>query len=249
MHIRKKIAVGIAFVATAVAGLAALPLHAAAGSPQHGCFDDSRYPHSWTHGDPTVGVPSSSTGGSGYYYLNVFACGTSIEGAIWTSNGRWRIDIDDGYNHANPLARVISTTPFSLTYNGVHPGQFIRIRFANMSGSVHPDHATAYGSDACALVGAPSDTSAVSNSATCGPDPNTISNQFTAGPGSAPTSSGGGTSTPSSSPPSSSGGGTSTPAASGPPSSSPSNPGSTNRGRHHQHRHHRHPLGLSAHLL
>jgi hypothetical protein len=138
---------------------------AQAGTP-HQCFDDSRLPHDWTHGDPTVGVPSSPTGDNGYYYLNVIACSTTIEGRIWTSNGRWRIDIDDGYDHDHPLVSQWGTSPFSITAT-VHIGQFIRVRFANGSGTVKPDHASAYSSDSCALIGNPSDTTEVAADTPC----------------------------------------------------------------------------------
>jgi hypothetical protein len=162
----------LAVLCAVLAVVVAAPLTAFAGQPQHGTFDDSRYPHSFgSHGDPAVGVPSSANGNSGYYYLNVFVgSGGTVHAAIWTNSGRWRIDIDDGYVK-RPLKQVTwSTTPDETSLGGLRPGQFIRVRFANESGTTRPDHASAYATDSCALVGSPGQTSRVSASARCGPD-------------------------------------------------------------------------------
>lgn len=165
----------LAIVCAVLAVVVAAPLTASAGqpAPQHPTFDDSRYPHSFgSHGDPTAGVPSSATGSSGYYYLNVLVgSGGAVHAAIWTSSGRWRIDIDSGYDKT-PLRQVTwPTTPAETSLSGLRPGQFIRVRFANESGTRRPDHGSAYATDSCALVGAPNDTGRVPSGATCGPDP------------------------------------------------------------------------------
>jgi len=167
----------LAILCAVLAIVVAAPLTAFAGQPQHGSFDDSRYPHSFgSHGDPTTGVPSSSTGDSGYYYLNVFAGSSgTVHAEIWTTSGKWRVDIDRGFDKT-PLKQAIwNTTPNETTLSGLTPGEFIRVRFANESGRPSTDHGSAYATDSCALIGAPGDTSRVSSSATCVPDPTTAS--------------------------------------------------------------------------
>jgi hypothetical protein len=163
----------LAILCAVLAVVVAAPLTAFAGQPQHGSFDDSRYPHSFgSHGDPTVGVPSSASGDSGYYYLNVFVgSGGTVHAAIWTDSGRWRIDIDRGFDK-QPLQQVTwNTTPNETILGGLRPGEFVRVRFANESGRTARDHGSAYATDSCALIGAAGETSRVSSSATCGPDP------------------------------------------------------------------------------
>jgi hypothetical protein len=163
----------LAILCAVLAVVVAAPLTAFAGQPQHGSFDDSRYPHTFgSHGDPTTGVPSSSSGDSGYYYLNVFVgSGGTVHAEIWTTSGRWRIDIDSGLDKT-PLKQVIwNTTPNETSLSGLTPGEFIRVRFANESGRTSTDHGSAYATAACALIGAPNDTSRVSSTATCSPDP------------------------------------------------------------------------------
>jgi hypothetical protein len=162
----------LAILCAVLAVVVAAPLTAFAGQPQHGSFDDSRFPHTFgSHGDPTVGVQSSANGNSGYYYLNVFVgSGGTVHAAIWTSDGKWRIDIDSGFNKT-PLRQVVGNTPLETSIGGLRPGQFVRVRFANESGTTRTDHGSAYATDSCALVGAANDTSRVSSGATCGPDP------------------------------------------------------------------------------
>ena len=163
----------LAILCAVLAVVVAAPLTAFAGQPQHGSFDDSRYPHSFgTHGDPTVGVPSSSSGDSGYYYLNVFVgSGGTVHAEIWTNSGKWRIDIDNGFDKTPLKEAIWATTPNETSLSGLQPGQFVRVRFANESGRTSTDHGSAYATDTCALVGAPGGTSRVPASATCGPDP------------------------------------------------------------------------------
>jgi hypothetical protein len=163
----------LAILCAVLAVVVAAPLTAFAGQPQHGSFDDSRYPHSFgSHGDPTTGVPSSSNGDSGYYYLNVFVgSGGTVHAEIWTNSGKWRVDIDSGFDKT-PLKQAIwNTTPNETSLGGLTPGEFVRVRFANESGRTSTDHGSAYATSSCALIGAPGDTSRVSSSATCVPDP------------------------------------------------------------------------------
>jgi hypothetical protein len=162
----------LAILCAVLAVVVAAPLTTFAGQPQHDSFDDSRYPHSFgSHGDPSVGVRSSSSGDSGYYYLNVFVgSGGTVHAAIWSTDGKWRVDIDNGFDKS-PLKQVTSSTPLETSIGGLRPGQFIRVRFANESGTTRRDHASVYATDSCAIIGAPNDTSRVSSSATCGPDP------------------------------------------------------------------------------
>jgi hypothetical protein len=150
----------------------ALPFTALAGSPshQHPNFDDSRYPHSYrTKGNPMHGVPADPSGNSGYYYLNVLAAGSTVHAQVWTSSGTWRIDFDPGFDH-HPLYRRTITTPNEVTFTGAHAGQFIRVRFAHLSGPTQPDHASAYATDSCALVAPATATSTVPSSAPCSAD-------------------------------------------------------------------------------
>jgi hypothetical protein len=164
----------LAILCAVLAVVVAAPLSAFAGQPQHGDFDDSRYPHTFgSHGDPTTGVPSSATGNSGYYYLNVsVGSNGTVHAAIWTSSGRWRIDIDNGFDK-HPLRQYIGPTPVDdISVSGLRQNQFIRVRFANLSGTTRPDHGSAYSRDACAILGGAGETSRQPATARCGPDPN-----------------------------------------------------------------------------
>jgi hypothetical protein len=165
----------VAILCGVLAVVVAVPLTAAAGqpSPQHPTFDDSRLPHTFrAGGDPTVGVRSSANGSSGYYYLNVsVGSNGTVNAAIWTNSGQWRIDWDSGFNKT-PLKRdVWQTTPAEDHLSGLRPGQFIRVRFANESGRTSTDHGSAYSVDSCELVGQPNETSRAPADAPCGPDP------------------------------------------------------------------------------
>jgi hypothetical protein len=90
----------------------------------------------WTHGDPATGIPGDPSGGSGYYYLSVKACGPILEGTVY-SPGEWDIDISPNFDHTNELANAqFHGTGGRVFITNAVAGQNYRLRVANISNHV-----------------------------------------------------------------------------------------------------------------
>lgn len=104
----------------------------------------------WTHGDPNIGLPGDPSGGNGYYYLSITACGPLVYGEVYSPDPRssnastykWDIDISPGYDHLTELAAATWTGAGGRVYiTNAIPGAQYRLRVANISTSTHADYA------------------------------------------------------------------------------------------------------------